>query len=180
MPLALNRLTRLPPLGMINQENFERLLPLAYQWTKAQEQFVLARGAPLTPRQMVDAQLAGVQDCSRVRVLVVDRIPLPDHKELAEAARRTGIITHDTRCMGFGYAVIIRADSWSDRELFLHNLVHIAQCERCGGLEHWIQQYLSNRHNCATFTIGSLEEEARVLAREICATNTSEVPAEAR
>ena len=82
--------------------------------------------------------------------------------------------------MGFGYAVIIRADSWGDRELFLHNLVHIAQCERCGGLEQWIQQYLSNRHNCATFTIGSFEEEARELAREICAANASEVPAQAR
>jgi hypothetical protein len=165
---------------MIDQEKFEQLLPVANQWTKAQEQFVLARGAPLTPRQTVDAQLAGVQDCSRVRVLVVDRIPLPDHKELAEAARRTGIITHDTRCMGFGYAVIIRADAWGDRELFLHNLVHIAQCERCGGLDQWVQQYLFDRHNSATFTIGSFEEEARELAREICATNASEVAAQAR
>jgi hypothetical protein len=165
---------------VIDQEKFEQLLPVAYQWTKAQEELVLARGAPLTPRQTADAQLAGVQDCSRVRVLVVDRIPLPDHKELAEAARRTGIITHDTKCIGFGHAVIVRADSWGDRELFLHNLVHIAQCERCGGLEHWVQQYLSDRHTCATFTVGSLEEEARELAREICATNAGEVAAQAR
>jgi hypothetical protein len=160
---------------MIDQEKFELLLPVAYQWTKAQEQIVLDRGAPLTPRQMADAQLAGVQDCSRVRVLVVDRIPLPDHKELAEAARRAGIISHDTRCMGFGHAVIIRADAWGDRELLLHNLVHIAQCERCGGLEPWVQEYLSNRHHCATFTVGSFEEEARELAREICATSAREV-----
>ena len=180
MPLAPRLSTRPPQLRMIDQEYFERLLSVAYRWTKAQEQFVLERGAALTPRQTADAQLAGVQDCSRVRVLVVDRIPLPDHKELAEAARRAGIITHDTRCMGFGYAIIIRADSWGDRELLLHNLVHIAQCERCGGLEPWVREYLSNRHNCATFTIGSLEEEARELAREICATNASEVTAQAR
>lgn len=163
---------------MIDQEKFEQLLPVAYQWAKAQEQFVLDRGAPLTPRQTADARLAGVQDRSRIRVLVVDRIPLPEHKELAEVARRTGIITHDTRCMGFGHALIIRADSWGDRELFLHNLVHIAQGERCGGLEPWVRQYLSNRHTCATFTIGSLEQEARDMAREICAIKAVEVPAQ--
>ena len=153
---------------MIDQETFEDLLPLAYQWAKAQEDFVLAGGTPLTPRQTEDARRAGIRDCSRVRVLVVDRIPLPDDPELAEAARRTGIITHDTRCVGFGDAVIIRADSWSDRELLLHNLVHIAQCERSGGLEQWIRQYLGDRQTCAEFTVGSLEEEARGLARAIC------------
>ena len=104
-----------------------------------------------------------------MRVLVVDRIPLPDHPALAEAARRTGIISYDTRCIGFGHAVIVRADAWGDRELLLHNLVHIAQCERSGGLEAWVQLYLGNRHNCANFTIGSLEDEARRAAREICA-----------
>src|ERR1700676_2271823 len=152
---------------VIDQETFQSLLPLAYQWAKAQEDFVLASGAPLTPRQIEDARRAGVQDCSRVRVLVVDRIPLPDHPALAEAARRTGIISYDTRCIGFGHAIIVRADAWGDRELLLHNLVHIAQCERSGGLEAWVQLYLGNRHNCANFTIGSLEDEARRTAREI-------------
>ena len=157
----------------IDQDTFESLLPVAYQWVKAQEDYVLARGTPLSPRHMADARAAGVQDCARIRVLVVDRIPLPDHTELAEAARRTGIITHDTRCVGFGHAVIVRADAWGDRELLLHNLVHIAQCERSGGLEQWVRNYLGNRHGCASFTIGSLEEEARRMAREICTADTA-------
>ena len=156
----------------IDHETFKHLLPLAYQWAKAQEDFVLTHGAQLSPRHADDAQRAGVQDCDRIRVLVVDRIPLPDDPELAEAARRIGILPHETRCVGFGHALIIRADSWGDRELLLHNLVHIAQCERSGGLEHWIEQYLSNRHTCADFTVGSLEEEARGLAREICRAKT--------
>ena len=117
---------------------------------------------------MADARRAGVQDCERVRVLVVDRIPLPENSELAEAARRTRIITADTRCVGFGHAIIIRAEAWGDRELLVHNLVHIAQCERSGGLEQWVQYYLSDRQTSASFTVGALEEEARRLAREIC------------
>jgi hypothetical protein len=155
-------------LAVVNQQTFEHLLPLAYRWAKAQEEFVLARGNPLGARLARDAKLVGVQDCDRVRVLVVDRIPLPENPELAKASKRIGIITKDTRCAGFGHALIIRVDAWNDRELILHNLVHIAQCERCGGLEQWVRQYLGDRTNCPNFTVGSLEEEARRIAHEIC------------
>ena len=154
---------------VIDQQTFEDLLPLAYRWVKAQEEFILEHGAPLSPQHMADARLAGVQDCGSVRVLIVDRIPLPEDGALAEAARRAQISNADTRCVGFGHAIIIRADAWGDRELLLHTLVHIAQCERSGGLEPWIQQYLGDRQNCAEFSLGSFEEEARGLAREICA-----------
>jgi hypothetical protein len=153
---------------VLDQETFEHLLPLAYQWAKAQEDYVLARGVPLGPRHINDAIRAGVHEVSRVRVLVVDRIPLPDNEELAEAARRIGIVTHETRCIGIGHALIIRADAWNDRELVLHNLVHIAQCEHSGGLEQWVRHYLADRATCPNFTIGSLEREARGLARDIC------------
>jgi hypothetical protein len=154
---------------MIDQQTFERLLPVAYEWATAQEEYVLARGVSLTKRQVEDARRAGVQNCERVRVLVVDRILLPDDTELAEAARRTGIITEDTRCVGFGHALIIRVDAWSDRELIVHNLVHMAQCESSGGLQCWIRQYLTNRTSSSDFSCGSLEKEARDVAREICA-----------
>jgi len=153
---------------MVDQQKFEKLVPLAYQWVKQQEDFVLAHGFALSSRLLEDARLAGVRDCSRVRILVVDRIPLPDNPDLAQAAKSSGIITDDTRCVGFGHAIIIRDDCWGDRELLLHNLVHIAQCEGSGGLEPWIRRYLGDRHSCAEFTLGSLEEEARQRAREIC------------
>jgi hypothetical protein len=155
---------------VIDQETFEQLLPVAYQWARLQEEFVLTHGNPLSSQHIADARLAGVQDCARVRVLVVDRMPLPEDPTLAAASRRIGIITEDTRCMGFGHALIIRVDAWNDRELILHNFVHIAQCERSGGLEEWCRQYLSDRMSCPKFTIGSLEEEARRIAREICTT----------
>ena len=158
---------------MVDQDTFEHLLPLAYHWVKAQEEFVLARGNPLGPRHAHDANLVGVQDCARVRVLVVDRIPLPENPELAKASKRIGIITEDTRCVGFGHALIIRVDAWNDRELIVHNLVHIAQCERSGGLENWVREYLCDRTHCANFTMGALEEEARRVAHEICRTSAA-------
>jgi hypothetical protein len=154
---------------MIDQKKFERLAPLAYPWAKKQEAYILKHGVPLSPQQMTDARRAGVQDPARVRVLVADRIPLPDDPELAEAARHAQIITDASRGVALGHGVIIRADSWQNRELLLHQLVHVAQCERSGGLEFFVPEYLGDRRNSPDFSVGLLEEEARGLAREICA-----------
>ena len=158
---------------MVDPKTFEKLLPIAAQWAKKQEEFVLKHGNPLCSRHLADATSAGVKDPNRIRVLVVDRIPLPEDPNLAEASKRIGILTDDTRCMGFGYALIVRVDAWNDRELILHNFVHIAQCERSGGLEQWCREYLGDRTNCAKFTVGSLEAEARKFARELCHTDAA-------
>jgi hypothetical protein len=154
---------------MIDQKTFDRLSPLACEWAKAQEAFILQQGVPLSGAQVADARRAGVQDPARVRVLVVDRIPLPETKELAEAARKAQIITDASRGVAIGHGIIIRADSWKNRELLLHQLVHVAQCERSGGLDSFVMEYLIDRRTSRDFSLGSLEDEARSLAREICA-----------
>jgi hypothetical protein len=154
---------------MIDQNEFERLAALACQWAQNQETCVLQHGVPLAPRQIADARRAGVQDPARVRVLVVDRIPLPDDPELADAARHAQIITDASCAVAIGYGIIIRADSWQNRELLLHQFVHVAQCERAGGLEPFVSEYLFDRRSSRDFSLGALEEEARGLAREMCA-----------
>ena len=156
----------------MDQQPFESILSLACQWALEQERFILARGVSLGPEHLGDAVRAGVHDPSRVRVLVVDRIPLPENDQLAEAARKTQIITTATRGCAFGYGIVIRADSWGNRELLLHQLVHVAQYERTHDLEACIREYVCDRTTCAKFTTGSLEDEARRIAREICAADT--------
>jgi hypothetical protein len=154
---------------MRDHDSVERLAPLARQWAVEQEAFILKLGAPLNARQEADAQRAGVKDTARVRLLPVDRIPMPAHLELADAARRAQIITDASPAVTIGHGIMVRADRWRDRELMLHQFVHVAQCERCGGLELFVEQYLMDRSTCADFSVGSLEDEARGLAREICA-----------
>jgi hypothetical protein len=153
---------------MIEQKDFDRLAPLACEWAKRQEAYILQHGVPLTVDQMADAGCAGVKDTSRVRVLVVDRIPLPEDNELANAARQAQIITEASRGVAIGHGIIIRADSWQNRELLLHQFVHIAQCERSGGLQSFVSEYLVDRRGSRDFSLGSLEDEARSFAREIC------------
>ena len=154
---------------MIDQKDFQRLAPLACQWAQGQEAYILEHGAPLAAHQVADARRAGVENIGRVRVLVVDRIPLPDNKELADAARHAQIITDSSQAVAIGHGIVIRADSWQNRELLLHQLVHVAQCERSGGLESFVNEYLLDRRSSRDFSLGSLEDEARSRAREICA-----------
>jgi hypothetical protein len=158
---------------MIDQQTFDHLLPLAYEWAKAQEEYILTHGVPLGPGHMADARRVGVQDCSRVKVLVVHQIPLPRDARLAEAAKRTYIITEASRGVTIGHGIIIRADCWADRELILHQLMHVAQCERSGGLQPFLELYLRDRQTCAKFSLGSFEEEARRVAHEICIGDTA-------
>jgi hypothetical protein len=159
---------------MIDQQTFEQLSPLASEWALAQEELILKFGAPLGEAAVADAVRVGVEEPSRVRVLVVDRIPLPTDPNLAEASRRSNIITEASKGVAIGYGILIRADSWGDRELLLHQLVHVAQCERSGGLKSFVFEYLNDRQSSAKFTVSSLEEEARGTARDICAADNRE------
>lgn len=154
---------------MIAEQTFETLYPVALEWARTQERLILERGVPLCSRYMADAVRVGVQDPARVRILIVDKIPLPEDRGLAEAAERTQIISEACRGVAIGHGIIIRADSWNDRELVMHQLVHVAQCERCGSFDNYVRQYLTSRRDCAHFTIGPFEEEARHTARELCA-----------
>src|SRR4051812_37756376 len=154
---------------MIEQKEFERLAPLACEWAKRQEAYILQHGVPLNPNQTADARPAGVRNPGRIRVLVVDRIPLPDDPELAAAARHAQIITDSSRGVAIGHGIIIRADSWRNRELLLHQLAHVAQCERSGTVEKFVGEYLLDRRSSRNFSLGSLEDEARSLARDLCA-----------
>jgi hypothetical protein len=153
----------------MDEQTFESVLSIGCQWSQEQEHLILTQGVSLGAEHLADAVRAGVQDPSRVRVLVVDRIPLPENEQLAEAARRSQILTTASRACTFGYGIIIRADSWNNRELFLHQLVHVAQYERTHDLAACIREYIRDRTTCAKFTTGSLEDEARRIAREICA-----------
>lgn len=155
-------------MGLIDERVMDGLTVLAIDWARTQEKFILTHGSALTAGAMDDARQLGVREPERVRVLVVDKIPLPSTPELAEASRRANIITDASRGVAIGHGVMIRADRWGDRELMAHQLVHVAQCERSGGLEAFVMEYVLDRRTCNDFTVGSLEEEARESAHRLC------------
>lgn len=143
------------------------LLDLACEWAEKQQDFISQNGTALSARQMNDAALAGVGCPEKIRLLKVDQIPWPDDPTLESAGREAGFITDDTEALALGYGIFLRADSERTRRVVAHELVHVAQCERLGGVEYFLRQYLSECVNFG-YTYAPMEEEAVDTAVKIC------------
>ncbi len=142
------------------------LLPLAAQWASQQERRILLSGVPLSEPHFSDAQLMGVMHPEKIRLLKVDRIPLPASKLLRSAAKLTGLVSPDTAGMSLRYGIFIRFDCWGDRRIIAHECVHTAQYERFGGFREFLKHYL---RECLEegYPAGPLEQEAIQRSQEI-------------
>lgn len=142
------------------------LFPLAVQWAAGQERRILAEGVSLTPTELQDAAAVGVLDVARVRLLPAAVIPRPDDPKLQAACDTINFLTMATRGLTLGHGIFIRQDCWRDRDLVAHELVHTAQYERFGGIEHFLRQYLAE---CLTvgYENSPLEREAQSAVAEI-------------
>ena len=145
------------------------VLPVACAWAAEQEAVILRDGVALTASQIDDARQIGVAHPERVRLRVVEQIPLPLHPMLRDAAEVTGLISPRTAGLALRYGIFIRSESWGERRLVVHELAHTAQYERLGGFQPFLEQYL---YECITppgYPFGPLEREAKRIERKTCA-----------
>jgi hypothetical protein len=147
---------------------FDRLLPLAANWVQRQEKRMLRIGVPLSDQEMTDARAIGVAEPDRVRVLQLDRVPFPTDPMLKAAAAAIQFLTPATRGLALRYGIFVRSDCWRDRALIAHELVHVMQYERLGGILPFLRQYLSE---CITigYPAAPLEQEAISISRTVLA-----------
>jgi len=140
-------------------DQFEALFPLAVLWAMGQEQHILQRGLPLSEMEGADAERVEVQNRGLVRLLQVDSIPRPDDAALKAACDAIDFLTPSTRGLTLGHGILVRTDCWRDRALIAHELVHVGQYERFGGIEPFLRQYLTE---CLTvgYSQSPLEVEA--------------------
>src|SRR6266436_1846679 len=152
---------------MITPEQFQVLLPLACAWAEEQEHIILPDGVPLTAAQIGDAKRVGIIYPGRVRLRVVDEMPLPEHPPLRTAAEMTGLISPLTAGLTLRYGIFIRSDFWGERRLVVHELAHVAQYERFGGFRPFLEQYL---FECITigYPAAPMEQEAKHVEKEVC------------
>ena len=145
---------------MIPSAVIKMLLPLACKWAEQQEHIILRDGVALTPSQTEDALRIGVQEPERVRLRVVEEIPMLENTILRAAAARAGLISPFTIGLTLRYGIFIRADHWGERRLVVHELAHTAQYERLGGFKEFLSAYLDE---CLTvgYPNGPLEQEAK-------------------
>jgi len=152
---------------MITPEQFQALLPLACAWADEQERIILRDGVALTTAQIGDAKRIGIIHPDRVRLRVVEEVPLPENPTLRMAAEMTGLISPLTAGLTLRYGIFIQSDSWGERRLVVHELAHVAQYERLGGIRPFLERYL---FECITigYPEAPLEQEAKHVETELC------------
>ena len=73
-----------------------------------------------------------------------------------------------TRGLTLNYGIFIRSDCWADRLLIVHELAHVAQYERLGGILPFLRKYL---FECLTvgYAAAALELEATAVTVRVSA-----------
>jgi len=143
------------------------LLPLAYAYAERHEALLLKNGIPLTCDEIDDARRAGVREPEKIRRQCVLAIPEPEQAEVLIAARRSGLFQLGASGLALGYGVYLRQDAWNSRQTLVHELVHVGQYERLGGIRPFLDIYL---RECLDpgYPFGPLEQEAILVSRDIC------------
>jgi hypothetical protein len=141
-------------------------VPLACVWVERQQRIALARGVPLTEAETGDAGQIGVQFPERVRLLKVSRIALPEGTLLRSLARYAGLLSGSAAGLTLGYGILVDADYWRQRLLIAHELVHVMQYERLGGVRPFLREYIADCLRSG-YAGAALELEATAVAGRI-------------
>jgi hypothetical protein len=146
---------------------FNQLLPLAYEWAEQQQDNILQNGIPLSESQKNDAKLVPVSFPENVRLLKVEGIPWPDNPTLLSMGQQMGLISDYTEGLTLGHGIFISSKRWQERRLVVHELAHVGQCERLGGVRQFLEQYVEECLDLG-YEDASLEIEARETVKRIC------------
>jgi hypothetical protein len=137
--------------------------PLVAGWARWHEKRILARGEPLAADEAAMARAAGVREPQRIRVLRVERIPIPATRTLAWLAHRAGLPGPDVDGMTLGHGIYLCMRAGAPARLLAHECRHVYQYERAGSVRAFIAEYL---HEVAAFGYrdAPLEADARHFA----------------
>ena len=152
---------------ILTEGMFQTVLPLACAWAEQHERIILRDGVALTAAQAADARQIGIAYPQRVRLRVVDQLPLPEHPLLRQAAKLTGMLSPLTAGLTVRYGIFIRSDCWGDRRLVVHELAHTFQYERSGGFRPFLEQYLRECITPPGYPFGALEQEAKQIEERL-------------
>jgi hypothetical protein len=155
-------------MAQIPADIFNQMLPRAAAWAAAEEKFILTHkdAVELVPRAQDCARLAGVVSTERVRLLAVPTIPLPPDLDLRQAAKTFGLITTATAGLTLGHGIFVVTSYIRDLKLIAHELVHVAQYERHGGILAFLQKYLRECNEFG-YPAAPMEQEAVAFAEKM-------------
>ena len=116
------------------------IAPATARWAADQERHILAEGKPLNHEALAFAHELEINAPESIRVLEVKCVPLPAPRPLVKLATRWGIPVFEPAGMALGRGIYL-LDGHS--RILRHELVHVAQYQRLGGIEPFMRQYLT-------------------------------------
>lgn len=138
-------------------------LPVVW-WIRGHERQILRTGRELSETEAQLASAVGVADVRRIRVCLIDPIPMPGPAWAHRTAQRLGFpaLRASGLCLGHGiYLQRPRLD------ILVHECVHTAQYERLGAgrfLRHYLSQCLHDGYAAAVLEREAVETATRVLS----------------
>ena len=144
---------------VITPEIVSRVFPHLVSWVTQMEKDILQVGLPLHPVNRTDAEAIGIGQIDVVRIVVLDKLPLPTHSELRLLAVQTGLITPKTVGMTFGHGIALKHGGYT-RWVVAHELTHVLQYERLQGIEPFLKEYVKEISHPAAYGSGPSEIEA--------------------
>ena len=143
------------------------------RYSEALEQRILAEGRPLTDAEKELARRADIQDVDRVRLLVLDSVPLPESRILRQRLAEIGLLRliRSARGTAKGYGIILTPAGLGQPSSLAHELVHVGQYERLGGIAPLMKRHLPDL-TASGYRSSVLEDEAYRLAPEIVNSTT--------
>jgi hypothetical protein len=138
-------------------------LPLGSRWVRKQEAAILREGRPLREWERLWARNVGVRRPEEVRILPVPRVPTPGQTLMGFLNRLFGVLSEGPTGMAVNYGIYLEASQATNPSLLVHELTHVAQFERLGGVEAFLREYLTQ---CVRdgYWDSDFEQEAREAA----------------
>lgn len=118
-----------------------QLLPQAIEWAELCSAEILSRGKPLTAAGIKVARSVGVLEPEKIRVELVENLPLPDDQMLRDVALQAGLLGPDMNGVTFGYGIYACTAHVTNR-LLAHECRHVFQYEDAGSIAAFIPVYL--------------------------------------
>jgi hypothetical protein len=141
------------------------MTPRIVDWAEDHAAGVLRSGSVAPAELQALARKVGVREPSRIRIAVVDRIPLPEDGALKLAAGQVGLSQSSAAGMTLGYAVIIHRGYERDLRLLSHEFRHVAQYEESGGIRAFLAIHLPHLlqfgYEDSPFEVDARAHEAR-------------------
>lgn len=136
-----------------------QLLGPAITWAEEQSQRVQQEGEQLDAPGLVLAKKVGVESTDRIRIQLVNALPLPEDPALRRAALETGLLGPEMIGLTLGHSIFIVRGHMGPR-LLSHECRHVYQYEMYGSIAAFLPTYLEQIATVGYFG-APLEQDAR-------------------